>query len=54
MVTVTPTSQHPDGINRGDQEPAGQVGGNKHVGRLPRHGVVEDHPHRVDLDHVSV
>jgi hypothetical protein len=44
VVTVPPAAQHPRGINRRDQKPAHQIGRNHHVGRLPGHGVVEDHP----------
>ena len=43
VIAVAAPPQHADGVHGGDQEAADEVGGDEHVGRLVRHGLVEDH-----------
>ena len=48
VVAVPAAPQHAHRVHRRDEEAADDVGGHDHVGRHQRHGVVEDHAHRVD------
>ena len=53
VVPVAAAAQHPDRVDGGDHEAADQVRRHHHVGGHQRHGVVEDHAHRVDVDHLA-
>ena len=48
MDAVTPAAQHPDGVDRGDEEPGDQVRREDHVRNLVGHRRVEDHLQRLD------
>ena len=53
MVPVPAALQHADGVDRGDEEAADEVGGDQHVRRLVGPGVVEDHLQRIDVHHLA-
>ena len=53
VVAVATTTQHAHGVDGCDEEPADDVGGDDHVGGHQRHGVVEDHLQRIDVDHLA-
>ena len=53
VVAVPAAPQHADRVDRRDQEPADDVGRDHHVGGHQRHGVVEDHLQRVDVDDLA-
>ncbi len=46
VIAVPAAAQHPDRVDRGDQEAADDVRGDHHVGGHQRHRVVEDHRQR--------
>ena len=52
VVAVAPPAQHPDRVDRGDQEAGDQVGGEDHVRDLVADRGVEDHLQRVDVGDV--
>ena len=47
VVAVAPPAQHPDGVDRRDQEARDEVRGEDHVRHLVRHRRVEDHLQRL-------
>ena len=49
VMAVAAPPQHPDRVDRGDQEAGDQVGGQDHVGDLVGDRGVEDHLERVDV-----
>ena len=51
VVPVPATTQHADGVDRRDHEPADEVGGDEHVARLVGHRVVEHDVDRIDIGH---
>ena len=53
MDAVAPAAQHPDRVDRGDQEPCDQIRREDHVRNLVRHRRVEDHLPHVDRSDVA-
>ena len=53
VVAIPPPSQHAVGVDRRDEEAADHVGREDHVSGHQRHGVVEDDPPRVHVDHLA-
>ena len=54
VVAVATAAQHGEGVHRCHEETADDVRGDDHVGGHQRHGVVEDHTERVDVDDLAV
>ena len=54
VVAVAPALEHPDRVDRGDEEAREQVRRQNHVRDLVGHRRVEDHLERVDVGHRSV
>ncbi len=49
VVAVAAPAQHGEGVDGRDQESPHDISGDDHVGGHERHGVVEDHLHRIDV-----
>ena len=52
-IAVAPPAQHPDGVDRRDQEARDEVRGQDHVRHLVRDRRVEDHLQRLDRGHLA-
>ena len=53
VVAVAAAPEHPERVDRRDEEPADEVRGDEHVQRLQRHRLVEDDLERVDVDDLA-
>jgi hypothetical protein len=53
-MAVAPSAQHPDGVDRGDQEAGDDVRGEDHVWRRVGDRAVDERVQRVDIRHGAV